>query len=464
MKILFIYTDIHMKGSAKSFHYGIAILSALAKQHGHTTGLYYMYPEYNVKPLIEKYLSFKPDIIAFSSTTTQFKYIKKVLEDLPLEEHVFTICGGPHVTLVPEELEQTPRLNAICRGEGEDAFKELFEALEKEKDISHIKNLWIKKNNGIIRNSCRPFIENLELIPYPDREIYPYQSIIDSDFGTALFMFSRGCPFNCSYCSNFVLSKVQAGKYVSFRSVDGCIKEIKDVLSRYKVKAIYVNDDLFTLKKNFVKEFCEKYKEQIGLPFDINTRVEYIDEDICGYLTSANCRRVNIGIESGNPYIRQQVLNRRMTNEQIKKAFRLIKKAGLKVKSFNMIGMPEETPERFQDTIDLNAELQPDSVILNVFDPYPGTELGERCRKENLIDPILEKSAYIPKTDTILNLPNFPRKKIKRLYKLFAYEVYKKHSLRRALFYRVYYSRYGELLVKMLAPIKDLLRRWTMGV
>lgn len=453
-----------MKGGAKSFQYGIAVLSAILKEYGHQTSLYYMYPKYRPELLIKKYRSFNPHIIAFSSTSPQFRYVKRILQDVPLEEDVFAICGGPHVTLEPECLCDVPRLNAICRGEGEYALLELASALENKQDVYHIEGLWVKESGKIHRNLSRPFIEDLDSLPFPDRELYPYQSIIDSDFGTALFMFVRGCPYNCSYCSNYALSKVQKGRYVRFRSVDSCIKEIKEVVSKYKVKAIYVNDDLFTLNKDFVAEFCLKYKEQIGLPFDINTRVEFIDEKICRHLKSANCRRVNIGIESGNPYIRQQVLNRRMTNEQIINAFRLIKDAGLKTKSFNMIGFPEETPGNFQDTIDLNVKIQPDSVILNVFDPYPGTELGEECKKKNLIDLQREKEDLIPKTDTVLNLPQFPRRQIKKLYKLFAYEVYKKYSLRRAIFYRVYYSSCGEWLIRVFFPIKDLLRRWTMGI
>jgi len=466
MKVLFCYTDINMRGGAKSFHYGIAILSALLKKEGHQTSLYYMYPQYETKGLDVKIDDFRPDLLAFSSTSAQFHYIKQILSEIPLSKNIFTICGGPHVTLEPGVLESTPRLDSICRGEGEAALLELVDALENKRDIYQINNLWIKdrKNNVVHKNPSNRFVEDLESLPFPDRDLFPYQTIIDSDFGTALFMFARGCPFNCAYCSNQALKSVQEGKYVRFRSVDSCMKEIEEVLHKYTAKAIYVNDDLFTLNKAFVAEFCQEYKKRFDLPFDINTRVGFLTKEICKQLREANCRRVNIGIESGNPRIRQEVLNRKMTNEQIINAFKMIKNAGLKTKSFNMIGFPEETPEDFQDTIDLNKKIQPDSVILNIFDPYPGTPLGERCKKEGLIDYERMESKLIPKTDTVLNLSRFSRKEIKRFYKIFAYEVYKKRSIRRALFYRVYYSSLGEWLIRFLSPIKDLLRRWTMGI
>lgn len=466
MKVLFCYTDINMRGGAKSFHYGIAILSALLKKHGHETSLYYMYPRYDIRPLSKQISEFNPDILAFSSTSAQFRYVKKILQEIPLKENIFTICGGPHVTLEPESLDSAAGLDAICRGEGEDVLLTLTDNLPNGKDISQINNLWIKdrKNGQIHRNITNSFIQDLDSLPFADREIFPYQSIIDSDFGTALFMFARGCPFNCSYCSNQALKGVQSGKYVRFRSVENCLKEIEEVLSHYKAKAIYVNDDLFTLDKDFVAEFCSKYRKRIRIPFDINTRVGFLNEEMCAQLKEANCRRVNIGIESGSPRIRNKILNRKMKNEQIVETFKMLKKAELKTKSFNMIGFPEETPDDFRETISLNRIIQPDSVILNVFDPYPGTPLGERCKTEGLIDWARMDSDLIPKTDTVLNLPGFPRKEIKHFYKTFAYEVYKDTSPRRALFYRIYYSNIGEHLVRILSPIKDLLRKWTMGI
>ncbi len=464
MKILFIYTDIDVKGGAQSFQFGIAVLSAFLKQNGHQIYLHYMYPKYKPKKLVEKIKNFKPRLIGFFSTTPQFKYIRKILDDVPLEKDIFTICGGPHVTMEPESLESIPRLDAICRGEGEHALLELVEALENKQDITKIKNLWIRRNGRVYRNPARPFIENLDDLPFADRELFPYQSVINSDFGIALFMFTRGCPYNCSYCSNDALSRIQQGKYVRFRSVDSCIQEIKGVISNYKVKSLYFNDDIFTLNKEFVFEFCKKYRAQIHLPFDINARVETTTSEVCKKLKQAGCRRINIGIESGNPYIRNKVLNRKMSNEQIIDAFSIARQAGLKTKSFNMVGFPHETPQHFQDTVKLNAKIKPDSVILSIFDPYPGTKLGDECRSMGWIDSKRMRRELVPRTDTILNLPDFSRKKILKCYKEFAYNVYRDQSLVKAIFYRIYYSRYGEWLIRILAPFKKTLRRLAMGI
>jgi len=464
MKILFVYTDIDIKGGVQSFQFGIAILSAFLKQHGHQTDLHYMYSKYRPSEMVEKIENFKPELIGFSSTTSQFKYIRKILDDVPLVKDIFTICGGPHVTMEPESLKSVSRLDAICRGEGEHALLELVEALENGRDITGIKNLWVKKNGRIYQNASRPFVQNLDDLPFADREVFPYQSIINSDFGTAAFIFTRGCPYHCSYCSNDALRIIQEGRYVRFRSVDSCIEEIGEVIGNYKVKSISIHDDIFTLNKRFVFEFCEKYQAKIKLPFDINARAETITREICKKLKNAGCRRVSMGIESGNLHIRNRVLNRKMSNRQIVNAFSIARQAGLKTKSYNMVGFPGETTQRFQDTVKLNAEIKPDSLILSVFDPYPGTKLGDECRKKGLIDARKMREEFIARTDTKLNLPDFSREKILKCYQEFAYNVYRDQFLVKAIFYRIYYSSYGEWLIRILAPFKRILRRLAMGV
>jgi radical SAM superfamily enzyme YgiQ (UPF0313 family) len=465
MRILFVYPDINIKGGARSYNYGIGVISAFLRKHGHETDLFYMYPEYDARGLSEKIIAFEPHIVAFAATSPQFGHVERALNEIPLEKGIFTICGGPHVSCVPESLEAIPRLDAICIGEGEHPLLELADGLKKGEDIGAIRNLWVKVDGQIRRNPCRPFIQDLDGLPFSDREIFDYQSIIDSDFDTAFFMFSRGCPFDCTYCANHALKRLAEDKYTRLRSVDSAIEEIREVVGKYRVRAIFVCNEVFGLNKQWAFEFCDKYRESgIGLPFDVNTRVETLTEELCGKLKEAGCRRVNMGIESGNPFIRNEVLNRKMTNEQIIEAFRTAKRAGLKTKSFNIVGFPHETKEHFQDTIRINQIINPDTVILAIFDPYPGTRLYEECEEKNLFRRWQDEEGFIPRTDTMLELPSFPRREIRACYRNFAFHVYKKHSLLKAVLYRVYYSNYGEWLIRALAPLKKIVRRLAMGI
>lgn len=463
MKILFVYTDINVRGGAQSYQFGIGQVSAMLKKHGHDCRLQYMFGSCNTSPLFETIKEYKPDLLAFSAVSPQYHYVSEVLKALP-GKHPFTLLGGQHATLCPDCLQECSNLDAICIGEGEYPTLELVNAIQDGKPFDSIKNLWVKKDGNIIKNDARPFIEDLDELPFPDRDLFDTQAIIDSDFKTLLFMFSRGCPYKCTFCSNHALRKKQEGTYVRFRSVDSCIQEIRETTSRFQAEILYFNDDCFTVSKDFVKEFCEKYKAEFNYPFDINARPESLSDGICEMLAQAGCRRVSIGIECGHEQFRKDVLKRPMTNDRIKEAFASCKKFGLKTKSFNIVGFPGETPEIFKETIRLNAEIKPDSVIIGIFEPYPGTELADVCISEKYIDPLRAQEAFIGRTDTVLNMPEFPRNEILKCFRTFAYNVYKDSSPVKAIMMRVYYSSYGQIVLKLLAPFRDILRKFAMGV
>jgi radical SAM superfamily enzyme YgiQ (UPF0313 family) len=464
MKILFVYPDLNVRGGALSYQFGIGSLSAVLKAHGHETRLHYVFGKYDAAALCKTVEDWQPGLIAFSAVSPQFQYVRRLFKDLqPFP--AFTILGGPHATLVAECLEEIKGLNAVCIGEGEYPLLELARALEKGTDHTSIKNLWIKTvDKKIIRNETRPFIENLDSLPFPDRELFDYQKIIDSDFNTALFMFSRGCPYDCTFCSNHALRMKQPGRYVRFRSVESALEEIRRVTARYRIQILYFNDDCFTAQKSFLDEFCARYPREFHLPFDINARPETLNNAICRQLKAAGGRRVSIGIESGSEQFRREVLGRRQTNDQIAEAFAACRRAGLKTKSFNIIGFPHETPVIFRETVNLNKRIQPDSVIIGMFEPYPGTRLAEVCIREGFLGKNDADKCFVGRTDTVLNMPQFPRAEILRNFRAFACDVYRETAPLKALFYRIYYARLGEAVIRLLSPVKNLIRRFVMGV
>ncbi len=463
MKVLFVYTDIDVKGGARSYHFGLGILSSVLKKAGHTTELHYMFDEWDPEGFLTHIDRFGPNIIAYTSDSSQIRHVAKLV-DLAKDRKVFQIAGGTHPSLYPQCIERMEALDAICLGEGEDALLELVNTLESGGDHTTIGGLWVKTADGTIKqNPGRCFVQELDSIPDGDRDMFNYQEVVDSDYDRATFMLSRGCPYQCNYCGSPAMGKLSEGKYVRFKSVKNGIAEIKDIVTRYKVRTIFFADDVFTIDRKYVKAFCEEYKKEIGIPFEVTTRVESSNYDTFRNLADAGCTRVAMGIESGSEELRRKALNRKMSNKKILQAFTDARAAGLKTKSYNIVGFPHETEEMHMETVELNRQINPDSIVIYIFNPYPGTSLFNIAIKDGFLSPEFMDEDFISRTDTPLVMKDFSREDILRCYRNFVFNVYKTNSLKKALIYKIYYSRIGEPMIRLLNSVKKPIQRFVMG-
>ncbi len=406
MKITFIYADYASGTNRKKFNIGIAILSSILKQNGFKTDLIHLYDDIGKEKFIDRLKSCNTDILIFSYNSNSFYHIKKYIEwadiiDIP------KIHGGIHPTIAPEECISLKSINIICRGEGDQALPEFCKAIRDKKDYKHIKNLWIKTGNKIIKNPIRSLIENLDSLPFLDYDIFNYKELSDYvNFKRLVFMASRGCPYQCTYCCNHLLKKLypNQNKYVRFKSVDRFINEIKTGLKKFPdIQEIRFFDDTLTLHKNYFREFAAKYKKEIGMPYSCNDRANQIDEEVAHLLKESGCYSIDIGIENGNENMRRTVLKRYMTNEQIINAFKLLKQVGITTSSFNIIGVPGETMSTFFNTIRLNALVKPAHYINAYFNAFQGTDLYAFCKKNKLTIHEVGGSLFEKPTVTIKN-------------------------------------------------------------
>jgi len=464
MKILLVFTELNQKFGALRSQHGLAFLSAVLKQNGYPdVSLSYFAETLDLNQWEKDLKQIQPDLIGFYSTAEQFHFIKRLIEAVP--KPIFTICGGPHPSCYPICLEGIPRLDAICVGEGEYPFWELVQALDEGRDYTQIKNLWVRRNGQIIKNPTRPFIQNLDELPFEDRELFNTQEAIDQ-YGLSQLrvMTSRGCPFSCTYCSNKKLSKMQEGRYVRYRSASHILGELNDIQKKYKFEEIFFDDDIFMMNREIVEEFCERYPREIGKSFVFCGRVEACHQEILVKLKTAGGRRIDFGVESGHEEVRRSILKRKMTNRQIINATQLAKSVGLQVKTLNMVGLPEETPEKFKETIKINQAIKPEVASLYVFYPYPGTELYDYCLEKGYLHP--EESLpenYISRRDSILELPYFPKNDINRCYRWFAFRVFWRHSLIKAVGYTLINSKHGEFFMAVTKKFRKILRKLLKG-
>ncbi|MDP8217404.1 MAG: radical SAM protein [Candidatus Theseobacter exili] len=217
-------------------------------------------------------------------------------------------------------------------------------------------------------------------------------------------------------------------------------------------------DDVFVLDKQWLEQFCETYYKEIGLPFRCQARPEMLNPEICKLLKNAGCFNIQMGIEAGNERIRKDVLKRRMTDERIIQAAQSVKKAGMTLYVYNMVGLPFETEKEILETIELNKKVKPDFMQSSIFQPYPGTELKAICEKEGWLkaDATQIRSN---KFSSIVEYPELSSKDICRYKKKFRYLIYKDVNFTKALIILFFDSNY-RVLTSFRALVPHRIRAW----
>lgn len=409
MKVLFVFPTASERYSFIDFHHGIAWLSACLKRFGHETQLFQAsaFEQKRIDRLMD---SFNPDILAFSFTSDYAGLAKKYMQHLR-KYLKFSIAGGIHPTVMPDDV--VDHVDCLCIGEGEQAILDLASG----NSLQNIASLVYKENGHICKNTIRPFLQDLDQLPFPDRELFDYQKALDQDH-RADFMVGRGCAYRCTYCVNNQLLHIASGRFVRLRSVENVLQEIKNVLNDYQgIDSICFQDDTFALRQNWTEEFCRAYKKQIGLPYVCNLRADRIDQHLVEILSDSGCTEVRIGVEQGNEELRSMVMRRKMSNAQIIKSFDLVRRAGIKIFAYNMVGIPGETEETIQETIALNRLLQPHKMHVSIFRPYPGTDLYDLCKERGYLLNVETDSFFQPVAS--IDLPTISKQRIEYWFRLF---------------------------------------------
>ena len=417
MNVLFIYTNIDGTHE-ETYSFGLASIVAVTKRLGHTAKVIVVRSRNDYKNIYNTVRDFSPEVIAFSSVSSQFRFVNEIVDVLKRTyPKKIMVCGGVHTTIFPKALLSS-HLDGVFVGESEHAFEEFLRRVAAGRPYTGCKNFVYKSNGDIVVNPLNPLIENLDLFPFPDKTTYPYIDTV-TPYGVAPFMFSRGCPFSCTYCSNHAIAKVY-GENINrprYRSPESSIREIEETLKLFpQIKKIWIMDDIFGIDKKWRKEFCDKYKERIKVPFDCLLRANVADEEFIKMLKEAGCYRISFGIESGNSYIRNEVMNRKMSTEQIINAFNLCEKYGLETNAINIIGTPGETEDMIWDTILLNRSVHPTTSGVNIFYPYRGTKLGDACFDDGLVDEERFNTFSSERRATVLEYPEEFKKKLEYYY------------------------------------------------
>lgn len=360
MRILFVYSTRdcwsprHPLDSFQDIHLGLSSVSAFLKARNHATRLAVVSSETPAQSgrIVESLITeFDPQMVAFTAVATQFGFVsglaQRVKERWPDK---FCILGGAYASLCPAAAIQGP-FDALCVGEGEYPMAELAAQLAAGRSPQGIANLWLKKpDGGVEKNPAREFMADLGALPVLDREMWrPW--IRDAAGARQVVLPSRGCPYNCSYCSNHALRKLAGGQYVRSRPPANVLAEIRELKSQFPgLTDVYLQSETIAVDFDWLEDLCRQlhdFNSELPSPiaYTSNFRVArpFLEEKVFAALARANVRTLEIGLESGSERLRREVLRRNYSNVEFFQAVALARQHGMKVNLYNMIGLPGET-------------------------------------------------------------------------------------------------------------------------
>jgi len=321
---------------------------------------------------------FSPDIVGITMLTGTYKSAENVARIAKgISREIKVVAGGVHPTILPEETIRNSYFDYVIRGEGEYTLLELVSGV-REEDIRGL--TYTNGKDEIISNPAREFIKDLDALPFPSRDLFLNDThYIDYSY----IMTGRGCPFECTYCA----SKKIWGRKVRYRSPESVVEEVKYVYRTFGTRFFYFVDDTFTLNKKRTEKICKLLiQNDLDIEWICDTRLDTLDEKTLKLMKKSGCVRVKVGVESGSERILKDI-KKGITRKQVQKAVSLIKKVGIDITVYLMLGFPTETNGDVQETLSLAKELDPTYYSLSILAPYPGTKIYDDMMKNGVTLP-----------------------------------------------------------------------------
>ena len=322
----------------------------------------------------------KPRVVGFTCTAMETSEVINLNKKIKhLDPKIITIVGGPHPTNLPREFILNG-IDFVVRGEGEETTLELIQTIFNGGNFSKIEGISYQENGEIRNNPARPYISNLDSIPFPAFDKINMKQYTAMQKGiirgvplkAVLVFSSRGCPYNCSFCGcNTVF-----GRTIRFRSAENIYQEIKLLRDNYGVEGIWFADDTLTVNRGHVRAICE-VMENLGMLWGCQARVNTIDEDLLMEMKKSGCLQLDFGVESGSERILRDIANKKISINGVKTAFSLCKRVGIRTMASFIFGFPTETREDMKATFSLAKEIDADWYGVYILTPLPGTKIWD---------------------------------------------------------------------------------------
>ncbi|MBI5694775.1 MAG: B12-binding domain-containing radical SAM protein [Nitrospirae bacterium] len=396
MKILLVNPPIRTWAKPNVFPLGLGYLAAVLLNAGHEVEVLDLNVDrMSFEDAVERIKKTEFDIFGIGGIVTTYKIVKPLVNAVkdafpkkPL------MVGGSVATSIPRTLLERTRADIACIGEGEETVVELVEALQNGSGLESVLGIWYKDGMGNIhQNGPRPALSNLDDLPLPAWDLFPMDEYLRNPIGainrnkwidgsgeaSVLSMnlnANRGCPYPCIYCYHDFL-----GQGYRSRSISNVMKEIDILYKKYGVRYFHFVDDEFSLKKQYVYDFCAAIKAYADdITWGCSGRVNLMTEDMIKTMHEAGCQQIGYGIESGSQKI-LDILKKKATVQQAKDSVRWTQKYLGEADCSLMVGSPGETRETVQETLDFCKETGLTPEVIFFLTPYPGTDLYDMATK-----------------------------------------------------------------------------------
>ncbi|MFH0970332.1 MAG: radical SAM protein [Candidatus Diapherotrites archaeon] len=351
---------------------GLLSMAAVLERDGHEVKVMDCpVNRYMISDVLSEISNFKPDVVGVAAITSLAHVTKEICDVIKNQWPTITIIlGGPHPTVMPEKLAEETRADIVIAGEADGIISDVL------RDLPGYKEKRVVQAEKVMK---------LDTLPFPARHLVDmkkYTSLPNTykkDPHTFQVMTSRGCPFTCTFCHD-------AHGIFRQRSVENVIGELKELKEKYRIREVAFWDDIFTLNKQWVFQFCEALeREKLELTWSCYSRLDLVDEPILRAMKKAGCWNIFFGIEAGSQDLLDNI-KKKMTVPQLAEKVKLVKKCGIEIRGSFMIGLPGETPEKARQTIQFAIDLDPDYAQFTITTPYPGTELWQTAEQFGTLD------------------------------------------------------------------------------
>ena len=397
---------------------GLAYLTSTIKARGHAVTLLDMQGLLmDSDALVERLKAERPQVVGITAMTptlpAALKAARLARAVLP-EAHI--VLGGVHPTLDPEGVLAEPAVDFVVRGEGEEAFAGLLEALEGRGALAEVPGLCYRLEGGLRIAERAPPISDLAALPPADYDAFPVERYIEHNRvlrgirGISMIV-SRGCPYSCTFCA----VQQTMGRKWRFKPAAQVVAEVEALRDAHGIEGVWFKDSIFNLKPAWTREFCELMIERkVGVQWQALTRINLLDDAELALMKRAGLTQIDLGIESGSPKTLKR-LDKRITVEQIKEKVALAKKH-VRVFGFFMIGIPGEEEADVEQTFALARDLDLDRWSWSIYSPLPGSPLYDELIAEGRIQPFALDHTRVHFTEAYDGICNIPPPRLRQLY------------------------------------------------